>query len=218
MSERSTKADREKQAAERRQGSRVFIAIPVLVRGQAPGHRSLEEETHTLRVNANGGLITLGTNVKVGQRLMVINRATQEEQEFRVVYVGPKQPRKTEVGIAFDRPAPYFWRRQAKQEKQAVERRRSKRVFVPVPLTVRGKIGRKSFQEETHTLRVNAYGGLFHLAAPVKLGQELVVINNATHEEQVCRVMYLGMGEKRKTEVGVEFEESAPDFWRRPAR
>jgi hypothetical protein len=85
------------------------VSLPLIVHGHTPNQISFREETHTLVVNSHGGLISLSTNVKQGQKLILKNKTTQEEQGCRVVFVGPKQGEKNQVGVDFLRPAPEFW-------------------------------------------------------------------------------------------------------------
>jgi hypothetical protein len=95
-------------------------------------------------------------------------------------------------------------------------RRRSQRVFVSIAIMVRNEGGRKgtAFEEETHTLVVNAHGALIGLAAKIEKEQILRLMNRATREEQVCKVVYTGPVLGGKAQIGVEFTSRAPDFWR----
>jgi len=95
-------------------------------------------------------------------------------------------------------------------------RRRSQRVILSLPVTVRTEDGPKdiSFEEETHTLVVNLHGALIVLAAKVAKGQRLRLTNRATQLEQVCRVASLGPVSGGKAQIGVEFLTPSPDFWR----
>ena len=94
-------------------------------------------------------------------------------------------------------------------------RRRSQRVILSLRVIVRTEDGPKdaSFEEETHTLIVNAHGALIALAGKVTKGQKLRVTNRATKAEQVCRVASLGPKAEGKTQVGVEFLKPSPEFW-----
>ena len=94
-------------------------------------------------------------------------------------------------------------------------RRRSQRVILSLRVIVRTEDGPKdaSFEEETHTLIVNAHGALIALAGKVTKGQKLRVTNRATKAEQACRVASLGPKSEGKTQVGVEFLRPSPDFW-----
>jgi len=99
----------EKQESDRRRSARLALCVPVFVYGHAHGEEPFHEETKTLRVNAHGGLLTLAASVKRGQKLLLTNKVTQKEQECHVVYLGPKHPKKIDVGIEFTRPTPDFW-------------------------------------------------------------------------------------------------------------
>jgi hypothetical protein len=92
--------------------------------------------------------------------------------------------------------------------------RRSSRVFARIPVRAAGKDadGRK-FRENSHTIVVNAHGGLFYLQKPVEIGAELVLSNPVSEEEQECRVVYLGDTSDKGTRVGVEFLSPSPHFW-----
>jgi hypothetical protein len=68
--------------------------------------------------------------------------------------------------------------------------------------------------EETQTLIVNAHGALIHLALTVEIGQLLKIKNGQTQEQLACRVVHLGPDRTGKREVGVEFEDPSPRFWR----
>lgn len=93
-------------------------------------------------------------------------------------------------------------------------RRRSQRVLLSINVTVMGESPPgKTFTEETQTLVVNAHGALIALSAPVVSGQQLRLTNKASHEEEPCRVVYLGPKAGGKTQVGIEFTKPAPNFW-----
>jgi PilZ domain len=94
-------------------------------------------------------------------------------------------------------------------------RRRSQRVILSLRVIVRTDDGPKatSFEEETHTLIVNAHGALIALKAKVAKGQKLRLTNRATKAEQACQVASLGPTSEGKAQVGVEFLKPCPDFW-----
>lgn len=93
-----------------RRSKRLGLAVPVRVYGQNAFGEAFREFTNMLSVNADGGLLALAANVEEGQPILVENRHTAEEQEFRVVHVGPLQDGKWKVGIKFAHRAPDFWR------------------------------------------------------------------------------------------------------------
>ena len=95
-------------------------------------------------------------------------------------------------------------------------RRRSQRVILSLPITVRTEGGPrdKSFEEATQTLVVNAHGALVEIAGKVAKGQTLRLTNRSTQEEQLCHVVYVGAVPGDKAQVGVEFDKPCPAFWR----
>jgi hypothetical protein len=70
------------------------------------------------------------------------------------------------------------------------------------------------FQEKTKTITVNANGCLVLLAAKVKRGQKLIISNPQTQEELPCTVIFQGDYNSGRSEVGLEFSEPSPKFWR----
>jgi hypothetical protein len=70
------------------------------------------------------------------------------------------------------------------------------------------------FLQDTCTLNVSAHGALITLTTVVAAGQKLILTNLSTCDEAVCQVAYLGSTERGKTQVGIEFIDPAPRFWR----
>jgi hypothetical protein len=97
---------------------------------------------------------------------------------------------------------------------ESAERRRSHRVYIAMPVLVRGKHAGQAFEEETQTISVSAHGGLLRVATKVARGQSVSIVNAKTAEELPCTVTSLGQKENGKIEVGVEFTEASPLFWR----
>src|ERR1700722_6909731 len=94
--------------------------------------------------------------------------------------------------------------------------RRSQRVLLNMPITVRTEAGPRGpgFNEETHTLVVNAHGALIAIVGRLEQGQTFYIANRATREEEKCRVIYVGPVRDGKAQVGIEFAKPSPDFWR----
>jgi len=94
-------------------------------------------------------------------------------------------------------------------------RRRSQRILMQVPIRVRGKDAQgKDFEEYTETLAINAHGALVLLNARVTSGSIVQLRHNKTEEEQECHVAFLGPVRSGRAEIGVEFSEPRPAFWR----
>jgi hypothetical protein len=84
-----------------------------------------------------------------------------------------------------------------------------------VPLRVSGKgANGAAFVEHTKTLIVSAHGALLKLQEPVLQNQSLQLRNVVTGEEVVCKVVDLNPGGSGLAEIGVEFAEANPRFWR----
>lgn len=92
-----------------RRSSRLSLAVPVVVWGLRPDHRTFFEETQAVSVAAHGGLLVLDSQVKPNQRMVIFNRQTQEEMGCRVVHVQEGGDGKKKVGIAFEEPISDFW-------------------------------------------------------------------------------------------------------------
>jgi hypothetical protein len=60
---------------------------------------SFNEFTRMLSVNAHGGSLALAARVQMGQRILVVNKSTGEENECRVVNVADVRDGKWTVGI-----------------------------------------------------------------------------------------------------------------------
>jgi PilZ domain-containing protein len=97
----------------------------------------------------------------------------------------------------------------------ATNRRRSQRVLMELPVRVSGKTGAASrFEEETHTITINAHGGLLALVARVTRGQHLTLMNVRTKGSLECVVVHVDKFTGGKLQVGVEFMLPDPTFWR----
>jgi len=98
---------------------------------------------------------------------------------------------------------------------QAGPRRRSQRVLMQVPIRICGNDAQgKKFEEETATLAINAHGALVMMQARLTSGSKVQLQHNLTKEEQECHVAFLGPVRAGKAEVGLEFSDARPSFWR----
>src|ERR1700751_1050737 len=93
-------------------------------------------------------------------------------------------------------------------------RRRRQRVQMAVPVIVRGKTGTQKFEEGTHTVAVNANGCMIKMTNRVPRAQQVAIVNPKTAEELPCAVSFIGQKNAGKMEVGIEFSEPSPLFWR----
>ena len=94
-------------------------------------------------------------------------------------------------------------------------RRRSQRVLMQVAVRIRGMDAQgKSFEEEASTLAINAHGALVQLQVRLTSGGTVTMQHKQTQEEQECHVVFLGPVRSGKAEIGLEFSEPRPTFWR----
>jgi hypothetical protein len=94
-------------------------------------------------------------------------------------------------------------------------RRRSQRVLMQVGVLIRGNDAQgKPFEEKSDTLAINAHGALVALKNRITSGSNLKMKHNMTEEEQECHVVFLGPVRDGKAEIGLEFSEPRPAFWR----
>jgi hypothetical protein len=92
--------------------------------------------------------------------------------------------------------------------------RRSQRLSRGLPVFVCGESPkRKPFKEEAFTVSFNAHGALLILGAKVELGQQVMLMNPTTWDDQAARVVYATPAKGGLTHIGVEFVSPAPGFW-----
>jgi len=91
---------------ERRRSPRTSMCVDLIVCG-AGG--AWQERTCALSLNAQGVLVALGSNVQIGQTVLVRDPDSFVEREGRVVNLGRGYGRRREVAIEFTEPAPDFW-------------------------------------------------------------------------------------------------------------
>jgi len=94
----------------RRRTQRVLLRLPILVIARGPDQQHVSENAFTTNVNAHGALILISMRVELGQKILIRNTDTLEEQFFKVIHVTPAPEAKSEVGVEFLKPAPKFWR------------------------------------------------------------------------------------------------------------
>ena len=93
--------------------------------------------------------------------------------------------------------------------------RRSQRVMLSMKILVGGeRLNGQRFSEETFTAVVNAHGALILLAERVRSGQLLTIRNFKSGEALQGKVVDVGAVQDSKSEVGIEFLEPSPRFWR----
>ena len=94
------------------------------------------------------------------------------------------------------------------------EIRRTQRVHIAIPILVRGMSGTQKFEESGRTTTVNGHGCLISMTTRLSRGQQVSLIHPKTAEELPCKVVYLGERAQNHADVGLEFMEPSPLFWR----
>ena len=94
------------------------------------------------------------------------------------------------------------------------ERRRTLRVALTWPLTVHGKtdLGER-LCAQAFTQSISRNGALFQLEENVRLGQNLIVVNDHTAQSMESRVVSIHRARDGKQYVGVEFLSPETNFW-----
>jgi hypothetical protein len=189
--------------AEKRSSNRASLRMSVVVYGWVKNHGAFHEETHTLLVNGSGALLTLAAKVEVGEALFLVNKHTREEQECRVAYV-QKGEGKDNVGLAFKREAPAFWKTSARKARMAKT----------IQVWVRG-IDRSGnpFVQSARTIDIGQSGarldGVGYLTGP----GEIVQVKRGWRKARF-RVVWIGqLGTPEADQVGICCVEGDKTIW-----
>ena len=95
---------------ERRRSPRWSAHIPVFIYGHTGSGDPFHEEAYSSVVNDDGALLVMTVAVAVGERLLLINRITQIEQECLVVRIGHRVGPNINVAVELTAHAEHFWR------------------------------------------------------------------------------------------------------------
>ena len=190
------------EAPKPRAGNRISLHIPVLVYGWSKGESSFHEETTSLLVNASGGLVTLASNVSLGDTVFIVNQTTQQEQECRVAFVGTEWQGKIRVGVAFKRQAPSFWR----------NNRRELRIPKSLRVWVRGmdRNGQK-FSQSAQTVDISRHGARLNGIGYVTWRGETIEVRRRWRKARF-RVVWVG-DRAQADQVGVCSLEPEKNLW-----
>jgi hypothetical protein len=88
---------------------RVLARIPVSVSGKTNDEKLFEEESFTIAVNAEGGLLQMRKVVRKGQRLSLFQAKTGQRAFCIVAHVAPFDDGCAAVRVRFLEPQPEFW-------------------------------------------------------------------------------------------------------------
>lgn len=94
-----------------------------------------------------------------------------------------------------------------------LERRRTPRVRVHIPLLVYGYKGKSPFHEDACTVEVNAHGGLISMQTSLLPRQKLLMVNEGNESKQRCTVLSVRVRQECGFDVAFEFIKPEPRFW-----
>lgn len=93
---------------ERRRTCRIRVHFPLFIYGYT-GDNPFHEDACTVEINAHGGLISMQTAVRPGQKLLVMNKGDESVQQCVVLSIRVRQEHAFDVGFEFPTPTPLFW-------------------------------------------------------------------------------------------------------------
>jgi hypothetical protein len=95
---------------DRRRSQRVMLSVAVRVSGTNANGVAFAEDTATVVVNADGGMVLLKSAVRIGQQLNLRNINTSEDALCVAIDANTGSNEAREVGMEFVAAAPRFWR------------------------------------------------------------------------------------------------------------
>lgn len=203
--QRTRPAESSERKRKQRLSERKSLHVPVVIYGWTKKQGSFHEETSTLLVNDSGALLALKAKVEVGETIFLINRATREEQEIRVVYAEPAVDDRTLAGIAFKSPTPGFWKKT----------RRNPRIPEKIRVFVKGRDHNGNpFIQSSYTIDVSQNGarldGLGYLAG---VG-ETIEVKRRWRGKARFRVVWIGqIGMEQSNQIGICSLEEDKNIW-----
>lgn len=86
-----------------------MLQMAVVVSASMPNGKRIHEEAQTVVVNAHGGLLDMGTQILVGQKILLSNPKTKRAEGCRVARAEKSWDGHYSVAFEFEHPAPKFW-------------------------------------------------------------------------------------------------------------
>jgi hypothetical protein len=96
---------------ERRRTARVPLCVNLTVHGETENKGKFKAEAQAVCVSKHGGMMELGREVLIGQRLLLIHMVTGEQAECKVVsLMKPERNGNRNVAFEFTADEINFWR------------------------------------------------------------------------------------------------------------
>jgi hypothetical protein len=145
---------------DRRRSSRRAFDANLRAYGRSPSEQPFYQEARTINVGIHGALVLIALPVENGQKLLLINEVTQEQQICRIVYTRSRNTEWVEVAVEFAAPHGEFWRCPPEwdQELRFAENRRFRRIILSIGTLL---IWKNSKQRVFSRLDSISPGGLF---------------------------------------------------------
>ena len=120
---------------ERRRTARVALCVDLIVHGDTESSGKFKVEARTLSVSRHGGMMALEPEVRIGQKLMLINVNSGPKAECKVVSAKPVRDGKRNVAFEFVSTEINFWKMHFPVAGTKPIRRTVQALFGPVPAT-----------------------------------------------------------------------------------
>ena len=88
---------------------RPQVRLELYICGYGLGSHPFCEQPRLIEASANGAFLEMNCLSPIGQRLLLVNKATAEEQECSVVHVYHSDMLVVKVAVAFTSPNLQFW-------------------------------------------------------------------------------------------------------------
>jgi len=98
------------------------ISLPLFIYGYGLDGEPFYEHASTIATNERGGLMSMSTPVRPGQRLIITNKETERSQECVVGFLGAQLARGIDVGFEFSCPVADFWRSAQLEQNPSAQR------------------------------------------------------------------------------------------------
>lgn len=123
------------RSIERRRTARVALCVDLIVHGETESRGKFRVEARTLSVSRHGGMMALEPEVRIGQKLMLINVNSGQKAECKMVSVKPVRDGKRNVAFEFASAEINFWKMYFPVAGTKPIRRTVQALFGPVPAT-----------------------------------------------------------------------------------
>ncbi len=123
------------RSIERRRTARVALCVDLIVHGETESSGRFRAVARALSVSGRGGMMALEPEVRIGQKLMLINVNSGQKAECKVVTAKPGCDGKRNVAFEFMSAEINFWKMYFPVAGTKPIRRTAQALFGSVPAT-----------------------------------------------------------------------------------